>query len=126
MYQEYYYRGPRSESDTTFFYLTTNRADFDSLFMYIYFPNETVDTIPSADIAAQKVVSIVKYGNDMCDLELKEVYLFGEMLVVDYTSTVTNQDMSSFAAISLIIMTDADFKRILFLENGRQIRELKL
>jgi len=122
-YEGYSYRGQRVNSDTTFFFITTNKADFDSLYHYIFI-HPPYDTIPSADLSTKKVISLVKYGNDFYKMEVKDVSLFDGILIVNYTSILTDENMTWVAAIPLILTTGADFKRVVFIENGIKIKEL--
>jgi hypothetical protein len=123
VYEQYYYIGPRSQRDTTFFHHTTGKAAFDALFQY---NNDTppIDTIPQADLATQSAISFVKNANDWYGLEMSMVYLRGDTLSVEYTATVLSQDMSYRVVQSRIVMTDAIFREIKFIENGQVVKRL--
>ncbi|MFH1219367.1 MAG: PKD domain-containing protein [Candidatus Eisenbacteria bacterium] len=125
VYDRYSYCGPTAESDTTFFFHTTSKIAFDSLFFFI-FDHNTRDTIPSADFSTKSAISIVKYSNDYYDLTVKAVRIRAETLDVQYTSTLIRENIGWYAAIPIIVMTDAVYHKIRFLENGQQIKELDL
>ena len=105
--------------------MTSNKTAFDSLFQFLFI-QQTPDTIPSNDFSTKKVISIVKYGNEFYDMAVNEFRLFNRVLIISYTSTLVHENMTFVVAIPLIITTNADFRRILFLENGKQIKELIL
>src|SRR5512139_2165454 len=67
VYDKYYYIGPRGQPDTTYYWHTMSKAEFDGLFQYL--PEVLpVDTIPRADLNSQHAVSFVKHTNDWYDL----------------------------------------------------------
>ncbi len=117
VYDGYYYIGARPQGDSTMYFWTTTASRFDSLFTYFYF-NGPVDTIPRADLASKNVVSFVKYGNDMYNINVDTVYLSAKTLYVKYSDAVTDSNMTSTLAQSYIIVTDAAFEKVLYYENG--------
>ncbi|MGD0037560.1 MAG: hypothetical protein ABSC53_09735 [Bacteroidota bacterium] len=124
LYTQYSYGGPRAQSDTTFYYCTTSKNAFDSLFFFIYDHNNIPDTIPSADFLTKKVISIVKYGNDIHALSVKGVNILDGILDVEYSDSLVTENKTWIAAIPLIITTSAGFQKIIFIENGKQLKEI--
>jgi hypothetical protein len=123
VYTRYIYKGPESQSDTTFYYCTTTKAAFDALFYNIYDINNS-DTIPASDFSTKKVISIVKYGNDFHVLNVKGLSLYEGILYVAYSDSLVSENMSWTAAIPLIITTGADFQMARFIENGALRKEI--
>lgn len=123
VYGKYYYIGPRGQADTTYFYRTRGKAEFDALFQYL---NNTppIDTIPQADLATQSAISVVKHSNDWYDMEISMLYLRGDTLSVEYTATMVSSDRSFTVVQSMIVMTDAIFRAIAFIQNGRVVKRL--
>lgn len=123
MYTGYSYRGPRASGDSTFFYHTAGIPQFDALFYYIMDEGRH-DTIPRADIATQRAVSVVKWGNEAYDLGVALAYLRGDTLELEYTSTLLRANMSYTIAQSMIVMVDASFHTVKFIENGALIKKM--
>jgi hypothetical protein len=123
VYEGYSYGGPRPSTDTSLFFQTTNKDAFDSLFFFIYDHN-IYDPIPPAELSSRKVVSIVKYGNNIYILKIQKIEILDGTLEIIYTSTLENKNMSWTAAISLIITLNADYHRIRFVENGKIVKEI--
>lgn len=121
VYTQYSYRGPGSPSDTTFYYYTTSKTAFDSLFYFIYDHN-IPDTIPQADLSNKKVISIVKYGNDFYVLSVKGLSLLDGIITVDYSDSLVSENMTWTTAIPSIITTSADFQKIKLVENGITVK----
>jgi hypothetical protein len=105
------------------FFQTTNKNDFDSLFYFISEGNPN-PTIPLADFSAKKVISIVKYGNNFYDLKVADVSMAGNVLIIDYTSTLVSGNMTWTAAIPLIVTLNADYQKIEFIENEKLVKEM--
>jgi hypothetical protein len=122
-YANYYYQGPRPQSDTTLFLITTSKSAFDRLFMYMGL-GLPVDTIPRADLNSQAAISIVKYGNDSYNLDIALAYLRGDTLQIEYTSTLLMENMSFTVAHSVIVMVNATFRAIKFYENGQLVKQM--
>ncbi len=122
VYTGYSYRGPRANGDSTFFYHTTGRAAFESLFYYL--DEARHDTIPKIDIATQRAVSVVKYSNEEYLLDAALAYQVGDTLELEYTATLLHADMSFTIAQSMIVMVDASFRNVKFIENGKLIKRL--
>ena len=117
VYNRYSYRGPIAQSDSTFYYCTKSKTDFDSLFFSTFGPS-IPDTIPSVDFSTKKVISIVKYGNDFHVLSVKGVTLLNGILEVAYSDTLVSENLKWITVIPIIITTNANFQKIKFVENG--------
>jgi hypothetical protein len=89
------------------------------LFFFIYTrPNP--DTIPKVDLASKKVLAVVKYGNDVYDMSVDTVTCSKRTLEMHYTCTMTDENIGSTLAQSLLIVTDANFEKVRFFENGAE------
>jgi hypothetical protein len=124
-YDRYSYGGPRASSDTTFFYLTTTKPTFDSLFHFI-FDHNVPDTIPCADFSTKQIFSVVKYGNNIYELKTTSVDLIDGVLRVQYTCNLVSENMTWTAAIPMIITAKAEFRKVRFIENGVQLCEIPI
>ena len=123
VYTKYYYHGPRPQSDTTLYFVTSTKSAFDALFQYngVDLP---VDTIPRTDLNSQVALSIVKYGHRSYHMDLALVYLRRDTLNVEYTSTLLSEHMSFTVAMSMIVMVNTTFRGIKFFENGQLVKSL--
>ncbi len=73
-----------------------------------------------------KIISLVKYGNDYYSLSPTGVQLLGEILKVNFTSTLRAQDMTWVAAMPMILAVDANYQKIQYIENGNVVHELNV
>ena len=122
-YDGYSYKGEKSLSDTTFFYYTTTKEDFDSLFFFIYDHNPA-PRIPEKEFLANRVISIVKYGNDYYELEVENMNILNGTLHIKYKAILEAENMSWTAAIPIIVTVDTVFEQICFYENNEKIYEI--
>lgn len=122
-FRGYYYRGARPASDTTLFFHTGTQKDFDALFTFIADHNPE-PTIPASDLSAKKMISVVKYDHTTYDLQATRVTLVDNVLKVYYTSKAKGDKTSATFATSLIFAVNANYQKILFIENGAQVQEL--
>ncbi len=124
VYDKYYYIGPKGQPDTTYYWSTTGKRNFDALFQYLS-EMLPVDTVPRADLEAKYAISLVKHSNDYYDLGIGLVYLKGDTLQVEYSATVLRKDMSYTVVQSRIAMVDAHFSMVRFIENGVAVRLIR-
>ncbi len=124
-YGNYSYSGPSSDHDSTFFYYTSNKQSFDSLFYHIS-TYQQHDTIPDEALKTKQVAAIVKYSNDYYKINVDGVSLDDKTLIIKYSSTETRSNMRWVAAISHLVLFNANADAIRFIENGTEVKTLML
>jgi hypothetical protein len=90
----------------------------------VIYDHQSPVLIPDEDFGRKKIFSVVKYGNNIYSIKVKELKKTNNVLYLYYNSEKLVSNMTWTAAIPLVITANVDFKKVVFIENDIKIGEI--